>query len=970
MYRGSYNNNQGTNDPPPPRHHHHQQQSSDAYGQQPPLQQSYYQAHQPGQGQYGGQPSAGASSHGGYSHQGTHHHQQQQGYPLQAHAASGGGSGGRGVGYSSAAVPGSGPSSNAYASYGPPPPQQQHDQYQYINAPRAAAALPGLHPPQQQLQQQGSAPLPAYNQSIPNPTRISAARMDSSLPQHYPHQQHQNYPAVPQHREVHPYPPPPHAAAAAAAIPPPAPMHRVVEDPYYQFQQPGHAYSQGHSQPPAPASISIQQQQQQQQQYTRYEPEHPSSARNARNRERGGGLGSQYASETRKTQSYNSAGGGGGGGGGGRHRKKRPRRDAAAAVIVTATSSHDKEKHHHHHRHQHHKQHRSSRSPAPTDSHIRLSPTDEQATAAADAGTDTDTQYAVHLPAYQLGATPSMDYVEVSRRFERLVMPEDFIEIIRPQQQQQQQQQQQELALVQPSSPDDGGEEEKKISSIDGLGLSRVINLNGSLPLHHEICREKIENQSLALYDPDPLLTSPLPPSSPLTAPPTTAATAAAGMSSSNELPIVYNAKVVLVSGLSKEDQNTILSNITTAAAASASSSLTPPLSGGIDHLSCRLKFIVARAERAGIKSGIFALGGRVDPTIDGNPDPNPDPSFSAMDINIGTSREEMEKQKEKVLINAAKRHFLIQTGVDLSPCQRWIKVLEIKYYRPGTISLQTEVDPASQNTSRQGSRQGYLEISVIFVVDDGHRAVPSTEDWATAWEKRHVQTRLVINTSDPSLNIQENGGNQDENEKKEEDGAVAANDCEEGELPETASPLLKSTNKTTSKALEMPSEPRILFIGLNNQKLRLKTMSISLDGLLDYNENDTEEAVFEMSLFAETMHEMLSRDAGMTIYKALVEKPWEKEIETRSGDGERAMCLAFNYFDAGGLGYILAEDLQTIIECLGLHLHHGYVKELCQKAAEASGSSGKSADGGCGGKVEYSKLCLLCRQGQNVVEI
>lgn len=960
MYRGSYNNNQVTNGSLPPHQHHQQQQFSDAYGQQPPPQQSYYQAQQQGQGQYGGQFTGNAVSRGEYPRQDTHHHQQQQGYLLEAAHLAGSGSGGGG-GYNSASVPGPGLSTDAYTSYGRPPPQQEpHDQYQYRNTPGGAAApgvpLRGLHPPQQeQRQHEGVAPSPAYNQSIPAPTHISTARMDSLLPQHYKQQQqqHQNYPAFPhpQHREHHStYPHLPHAtAAAAAANPPPVPMHRAREDPYYQYQQPGHSY--GQRQGPAPPLVQQQPQpqlQRQQLQYTRYELEHPSSDGNARNRGGGGGPGGQYALETRKEHSYHSTGNGDGDdGGGGRHLKKRSRRHVAAPAAITATSMYDKKK-------RHHKQHHSSRSPAPTDSQIRLSPAVEQKGGFPPGTVADEAQYAVHLPAYQLGATLSMDYIETSRRFERLVMPEDFIEMNRPHHQQHQQQHSAGAQHVVLSTSDD----DEKMASIDGLGLSEVLHLNGCLPVHHEICTEKVENDSsLALYDPEPrtvaLFTSLSTPRAPDTA----------AIPYSNELPIIYNAKVVLISGLREVDQHAILSKYSPASASS------PSTSSDSDHLSCRLKFVVARAERAGTKSGIFALGGRVDPTIDGNPNPNM-LSSSPMDNN-DCSNHRSSKEKERVLIGAAKRHFLIQTGVDLSPCQRWNKVLEIKYYRPGRETSETEVVDGTVNTVNKNNAtlENFIEVTVIFVVDDGHRAVPSQEDWAAAWENRHTQPRTIDTSSDARAEIQEHEEKNVENEEEKEAGAAAVvvvvDDCEEGELPETASPLLKSTMKTTSKVVQMPPDPRLLFIGLNNQKLRLKTMSISLDGLLDYNESDLEEATFELSLFAETMHEMLSRDAGITIYKALVQKPWEKEkifIKSGGGGGEdhQGLFFAFSYFDAGGLGYIRTEDLQTIIESLGLHLHHGYVKELCQKAAEASGSSGKkSADGSCGSRVEYSKLCV-----------
>ena len=51
----------------------------------------------------------------------------------------------------------------------------------------------------------------------------------------------------------------------------------------------------------------------------------------------------------------------------------------------------------------------------------------------------------------------------------------------------------------------------------------------------------------------------------------------------------------------------------------------------------------------------------------------------------------------------------------------------------------------------------------------------------------------------------------------------------------------------------------------------RIKTFSISLHGLLDYDEGDRDEAVFELSVFAEAFQEMLARDYGMAVYHALL---------------------------------------------------------------------------------------------------
>lgn len=65
--------------------------------------------------------------------------------------------------------------------------------------------------------------------------------------------------------------------------------------------------------------------------------------------------------------------------------------------------------------------------------------------------------------------------------------------------------------------------------------------------------------------------------------------------------------------------------------------------------------------------------------------------------------------------------------------------------------------------------------------------------------------------------------------------------------------------------------------------KFDCTTMSLSL--LLDYRPEDTKEHSFEVSLFAELFNEMLMRDFGFNIYKALYdlpEKPKEKEKDEK----------------------------------------------------------------------------------------
>lgn len=50
----------------------------------------------------------------------------------------------------------------------------------------------------------------------------------------------------------------------------------------------------------------------------------------------------------------------------------------------------------------------------------------------------------------------------------------------------------------------------------------------------------------------------------------------------------------------------------------------------------------------------------------------------------------------------------------------------------------------------------------------------------------------------------------------------------------------------------------------------RIKTFSISLHGLLDYDDSDRDEPTFELSVFAECFTDMLSREFGGAVYGAL----------------------------------------------------------------------------------------------------
>ncbi|XP_047090309.1 protein SHORT ROOT IN SALT MEDIUM 1-like [Lolium rigidum] len=84
--------------------------------------------------------------------------------------------------------------------------------------------------------------------------------------------------------------------------------------------------------------------------------------------------------------------------------------------------------------------------------------------------------------------------------------------------------------------------------------------------------------------------------------------------------------------------------------------------------------------------------------------------------------------------------------------------------------------------------------------------------------------------------------------------------------------PKLNSLNDTKEKKKsdEPPKHPGFILQMKKSKNSKLRSISLSLDGLLDYTTNDTEESVFELSLFAESFSEMLQFRMGCIILSFL----------------------------------------------------------------------------------------------------
>ncbi|GAB0092404.1 cell division cycle and apoptosis regulator protein 1 [Sergentomyia squamirostris] len=207
--------------------------------------------------------------------------------------------------------------------------------------------------------------------------------------------------------------------------------------------------------------------------------------------------------------------------------------------------------------------------------------------------------------------------------------------------------------------------------------------------------------------------------------------------------------------------------------------------------------------------------------------------------------------------------------------------------------------------------------------------------------------------------------------------------------------PLDEREKQALEKKYALPNTPQLIVHPsklAKNGKFDCTVMSLSL--LLDYRPEDTKEHSFEVSLFAELFNEMLMRDFGYNIYRALsmvqekskdgteVKKdsadsladdfPAKKDeedsskskksdrdsrsrhhdesdddtVSVRSGekrkrdkDRQKAftahpdLLLSFVYFDQTHCGYIFEKDIEDLFHTIGLDLSRNQVRKLVGKS-------------------------------------
>ncbi|XP_023018304.1 cell division cycle and apoptosis regulator protein 1 [Leptinotarsa decemlineata] len=307
-------------------------------------------------------------------------------------------------------------------------------------------------------------------------------------------------------------------------------------------------------------------------------------------------------------------------------------------------------------------------------------------------------------------------------------------------------------------------------------------------------------------------------------------------------------------------------------------------------------------------KNETMAIGGAWSPSLDGE-NPDRDPS---------------------VLIKTAIRTCKALTGIDLSNCTRWYRFVEL-YYRRNESTHKGKSIPARVETvvlflpdvwsclptrlEWDGLQQSYRK-QLERILNASSENETNNDDSSIADEKEEEQStdklepthysqldpkNMVVNELRAELrarNISDKGlksqlvarltktlkveaekTEENSKETKEDEGEGGGGVQEEKKAEVEEKKLDEREKALLEKRHTLPEQPHILVHPsrtAKSGKFECTVMSLSL--LLDYRPEDTKEHSFEVSLFAELFNEMLIRDFGFNIYKALHELPEKKE--------------------------------------------------------------------------------------------
>uniref|UniRef100_A0A0L8HFD5 SAP domain-containing protein n=1 Tax=Octopus bimaculoides TaxID=37653 RepID=A0A0L8HFD5_OCTBM len=288
----------------------------------------------------------------------------------------------------------------------------------------------------------------------------------------------------------------------------------------------------------------------------------------------------------------------------------------------------------------------------------------------------------------------------------------------------------------------------------------------------------------------------------------------------------LYSAKVMLLSSPKLED-------IFSKCCGSADDSLDNSRSEQINyqHPTRLIQFLVGLKG----KNEPMSIGGPWSPSLDG-PNPAEDP---------------------KVLIKTAIRCTRALTNIDLSMCTQWYRFAEIRI-----VDLRRELE--DRNLSSKGLKSQLIARLTKILKSEKEEEEELENNKAAAEEAVKKQEEFH------KLEIED----KDDKRKKEEEEKRRREEKEQAMM---------------ERKYNLPDKPSIIVhpsTTAKGGKFDCTVMSLSV--LLDYRQEDNKEHSFEVSLFAELFNEMLMRDFGFKIYKALVlapEKKDEEKLKKKSDD-------------------------------------------------------------------------------------
>lgn len=195
--------------------------------------------------------------------------------------------------------------------------------------------------------------------------------------------------------------------------------------------------------------------------------------------------------------------------------------------------------------------------------------------------------------------------------------------------------------------------------------------------------------------------------------------------------------------------------------------------------------------------------------------------------------------------------------------------------------ALQTEADPSSSNG--EGEEPEDVEMT--------ESDVPLSQETGTDEKPQPIEAEKAKDEGEQEMNIAE----MDISEVTVID-EYDSTKCEEEKVEkprEKKKPEPRKLDEKERHQIEkryaLPENPQIIVHpskSARNGKFDCTVMSLSV--LLDYRPEDTKEHSFEVSLFAELFNEMLTRDFGFTIFKAINFFPPLKAKEETKDDEKK----------------------------------------------------------------------------------